>query len=726
MKPIELIDRCLQKNRLTLDEAESKQLLKHYHLPVVNESIVTDADDAVSQGEAMGFPLVMKGLGSTLTHKTELGLVKINLSSSTEIRQAFADIQAAAGNAWEACVLQPMISGKREFVAGLTRDPIFGPVIMFGLGGIFAEALGDVAFRIAPITPYQAQQMIEELTSRKLLGNFRGEAEANKKQLIETLMGLSQIALDHPAIKEVDINPLIISEDGSLTAVDALIVLDDTAPALSNATLNAQADQMRTEHIIKAIHTMANPRSIAVIGVARTQTRAFAGMYRCIRNFGFPGRLYPIHPKTDNIEGAKAYPSLTALPEKVDLVVISVPGPHVPAALRDCVASGNKNIHIFSSGFKESGEKEGIRLQDEIEKIAIEGQLNIIGPNCMGIHVPANRLLTWSAAPEKSGPLAIVSQSGGNAQDFVNIAANEFGLYLSKVFSYGNALTLDSTDFLTYLAQDDLTKIIAVYIEGVKNGRKFLDTISRINPQKPVIVLKGGMTESGARTVASHTGALAGAEKIWQACFKQSGVTHVSSLEEMAETAVALHHLPPTNGRGVAILGTGGGIGVAAADSCARVGLELPALPADILEKLREYIPPAGNMIRNPIDAHIVLVLLKLLGPTLELLSAQPYVNMFILSLHLDWLYGIERGKHTERLAHYLVNNAHKYTNGKPLVVVWRQYQSSPALKESRKRLVEILKEGGIPVYNGLDRAVSALAKVVEYYEFQRHLPNNG
>lgn len=719
MEPVVLIERCRQAGREALNEAESKQLLRHYGVPVVQEAVATTEDEAVALAQRMGWPIVLKGLGARLTHKTERGLVKVNLHSADEVRRAYQTVQTAAGSDWEGCLIQPLIAGRREFVAGMVRDPQFGPVVMFGLGGIFAEALGDVVFRIAPFDEAQALQMLQELAARKLLADFRGDAAVDKGQMARVLMGLAQLALDHPAVKEVDVNPLILSADGAVTAVDGLVVLKDPEEALGGQTKRAEEERCRTAKINAALEVMAHPRSIAVIGVARTRSGAFPGIFGCIRNFGFPGRLYPINPKADEIDGLKAYPSLTVLPEPVDLVVVSVPAPHVPAALKDCIASGSKNVHIFSSGFKETGEAEGIRLQAELERIAAEGDLNIVGPNCMGMHVPKSRVLTWTAASEISGPVGMVSQSGGNAQDFVNYAASRFGLHFSKVFSYGNALNLDSTDFLGYLAQDGETRIITMYLEGVKDGRKLLGMVAEINRTKPIVIIKGGLTESGARTVASHTGSLAGGEKIWRAFFKQTGAVQVGTLEEMAEVSLALHHLPPVKGRGVAILGTGGGVGVAAADSCAKVGLEMPGLPAELMARLREFIPPAGNMIRNPIDAHILLMNLNLLGPTLQLLSAQSYIDMFVISLHLDWIFGMEEGKQIERIGDYLADEARRHTHGKPMVVVWRQYQPNAAMHQSRLKLEKRLLAAGVPVYEGLDRAVAVLSKVAGYYAFQ-------
>ncbi|MCF8111294.1 MAG: acetate--CoA ligase family protein [Desulfobacteraceae bacterium] len=710
----------LKKGRRTLNEAESKKLLASFGVPVTTEFTTTSPDEATSRAEELGFPVVLKGLGIRLTHKTEKDLVRVNLSSSEEVRSNFASIKAGAGDHWEGCLVQPMIAGHREFMAGLFRDPQFGPVIMFGLGGIFAEAIGDVAFRIAPVNPGQALEMAEELSSGKLLHGFRGLAPADREQLAAVLTGLCRLGLQHPEIREVDINPLIVSDDGTVTAVDSLVVIEDPVDPSRETQESEQEGKERRAEIRKALETMTHPRSIAVVGATRTPVGGYPGMFACIRNFGFAGSLYPINPNADEIDGIKAYPSLCDLPESVDLVIISVPGQVVPDALKDCIASGNKNIHIFSSGFRETGEPEGIRLQEEIAQIASEGGLHVVGPNCMGFYVPESRLMTWRDAARQSGPLAFISQSGGHAQDFTCYAAGRLGLYFSKVISYGNALTLDAPDFLDYLGEDEKTEIIAMYMEGVKNGRRLLELAASINLKKPVLMFKGGLTESGARAVASHTGAMAGGEKIWKAFFRQTGIVPADSLEQIAEIALALHHLDPWTGRNVVILGTGGGIGVAAADACAKAGLQLPALSKEIMTRLRKYIPPAGTMIRNPIDAHMLFLKPELLGSTLEMLALEPDLDMFVISLHFDWIYGRKDGTHAEEIGRYIAGEARRYTGGKPLAVVWRQYQPDPDIKNCRIRVEKMLLDAGIPVYEGLDRALTALSRTAAYHEFKR------
>lgn len=717
---VDLIKKAINEGRSTLTEAESKDILKAYGVPVVNEMVVSTVKEALAQAKVLGFPIVLKGLGKKLTHKTEQGLVKLNLTSLKNLRRACREIKESAGADLEGYLLQPMIKGRREFVAGLVRDAQFGPVLMFGLGGIFTEAIGDVVFRIAPLNEKQAQCMIEELLSKKILGHFRGESAANEKQLIDVLMGLSRLALEHTGVKEVDINPLIIGPDGAVTAVDALVVLGDTDDAHRDDVLTNEQMQTKVKEMNAVLHTMFYPKSLAVIGAARSRRNGFPGMFGCIAQFGFAGRLYPINPRANEVDGYKAYPNLVSLPEKVDLVIISVPAPAVPDALRDCAASGCKNVHIFTAGFKETGEEEGIRLQKEIEQIAFDGELRVIGPNCMGLYVPKSRILTWLYGSKESGPVTFVSQSGGHAQDFTHYVTNKLGITFNKAISFGNALTLDSTDFLAYLAHDDETKIITMYLEGVKDGRKLLKLVSEINRQKPVILLKGGLTDAGARAVASHTGSMAGGEKIWNAFYRQTGAIKVDSLEQMADVLLAFRHLGETKGPRVAVIGTGGGVGVAAADNCANVGLDLIPLPKDMRQKIREFTPSAGTMIRNPIDNHHAFMDLTILSKTLQLLSQAPYIDMFVLALHLDWFFTVDHGVQIGKIADYIIQKAALDAKGKPIVIAWRQYQPVPEIEETRKHFVDKILKAGVPIYEGLPRAVLALSKLHEYYAFHR------
>ena len=709
----------------TLSELDSKNMLEAFGVPVAAHAVAADEKEAVREANKIGYPVVIKAYGAGLAHKTERGVVRTDLRSENDVVRACQEILNAAGADWEGFLIQPMIQGRREFVAGLFREEPFGPCVMFGLGGIFTEAIADVSFRIAPVSTAQAMEMMDELRSAALLGPFRGEARVDRDRLAEAITGLSRLAMERPDAAEADINPLIIGPDGSVQAVDALVALDpDGRDGNQNEDVDSGAS---AEDIRRALDVMTRARSVAVVGASRNRKGNFPGIFACMRNFGFSGNIYPINPKIGEINGIKAYPSLTALPEKVDLVIISVPARVVPDALEDCVASGNRHVHIFSSGFQESGEEEGIRLYDRIREIARKGGLHVIGPNCMGLYVPQNRMLTWVHAPKTAGPVSMISQSGGNAQEFTHFASKHYKVFFNKVISYGNALTLDSTDFLDYLARDPNTSMIAMYIEGVRDGRRLLELVSRTNPEKPVIIYKAGMTESGARAVSSHTGAMAGDRKLWDAFFRQTGAVRVESVEEMADAAAAFHYLKTTRGRRTAVLSVGGGAGVSVADTCSKMGMDVPALSAETIARIREFIPPEGNMLRNPIDSVLAFMNLELLGKIFGILSQSREIDNVVVSLPLDWLYDQETGgSRIDTIADYLAENGRKLLPGIPVVVVWRQFVDSDEIRSKADVLADILLEAGIPVFDGLRRAVGSLAKLAEYCEFCDGKGNSG
>ncbi|MBU4316170.1 MAG: CoA-binding protein [Proteobacteria bacterium] len=460
---------------------------------------------------------------------------------------------------------------------------------------------------------------------------------------------------------------------------------------------------------------MFNARSIAVVGAKRpdeTQGKGFKGIFCAVHDYGYKGRLYPINPKVDSIIGIKAYKNLLELPEPVDLVIVSVPAPYVPGVLRECAQSGNKNVHIFTAGFKETGEPESMKLQKEIEEIATTHGLCVIGPNCMGICVPEHRIGTWIEPVTKVGPVSFLSQSGGHAQDFSNYAG-KLGVGFSKIVSFGNALTLDSTDFLEYLAEDPKTEIITMYLEGVKNGRKLFDLVKRTSRVKPVIILKGGLTESGAKAVLSHTGSLAGQEQYWNAFFKQTGAIRAYSLEEMAHTTLALLRAGKPKGRGVVVFGAGGGVMVGASDACSRVGLSLPPFSEPMQNALRSFIPPAGNMIKNPLDAFFLFLDEPAhLAKTMDLISESKDLHMLIISLHLDWVDSTMFSQIALRIKTVCV----EHLGGKPFVVCWRQTRDDQEFHHLALGFERGLLDSGIPVYRSFETAAMSLSKLAEYH----------
>ncbi|MBI2329642.1 MAG: CoA-binding protein [Chloroflexi bacterium] len=478
-----------------------------------------------------------------------------------------------------------------------------------------------------------------------------------------------------------------------------------------------------------ALEVAFHPRVVAMVGVSADTKRSgprpgggssFISSYE---QLGFQGRIYPVNPKTTKILGRKAYPNVSSIPEPVDLVVISVPAPAVPEVLEDCITANARNIHIYTSGFEETGEEAAKELGRRVRQIALRGGLRLIGPNCMGLYVPKTGIGSFAQLSRESGPVAFISQSGGHCNWFCHYAAN-YGIYFSKVISFGNAYILDSTDFLEYLAVDPDTGIICMYLEGVKDGSKLFRQVKEINRVKPVILWKAGLTESGSRAVASHTASLAGKEAIWRGFFAQTGAVPVLSLEEMAEMTMTFLYVKPPRGKRVAVLGSGGGSSVASADVCSREGLEVPALTQETQAELRKFISPAGTSIKNPLDTGLIFRDVSLLEREIALVAADPLIDMLIVRPHLDMAHSIGPDQ-VDRLVNYLRDFSRDNPHGKPMVLSFNSWANDPWEAELRARLQVELPQKGVPVYSSLDSASRALAKLFEYHRFQKEAAEN-
>jgi len=349
-----------------------------------------------------------------------------------------------------------------------------------------------------------------------------------------------------------------------------------------------------------------NPRSVAIVGVS-ANTEAIspkgAGTYvETFLNSGFAGPIYPINHKGGDIRGLKVYLNVKDVPGLLDYVVCCIPARSVPQLIKDCAAKGVKVVQFFTSGFSESLTDEGRELQSEIVGLAREGGVRLIGPNCMGVYCPRTGVSFAPDFPRESGKVGYVCQSGGNAHFGVRYAVQR-GVRFSKVVAYGNACDVDESDLLEYLITDPETEIIAVYVEGVKDGNRFVKALNQAAAAKPVIVFKGGRTEAGARAAASHTGALAGATRVWDGLLRQSGVVTVNSVEEMVDLLVTFLYLPVPKGRRLGTFGISGGATVVASDVYNSAGFVLPHLPLEVQQKLRGLVEnEAGLSFDNPVD----------------------------------------------------------------------------------------------------------------------------
>ena len=590
MKAVELIERAKSEGRTALNEAEAKQLLRCYGVPVVEETVVETLDDAVAQAQITGFPVALKGLGSRLTHKTERSLVRLNLKDTGDVRSAAREILEAAGDDCDGFLIQPMLLGRREFVAGLFRDAQFGPVVMFGLGGVFTEALNDVVFRLAPLNEIHAGHMLDELRAAPLLGPFRGEQVVEREQIVQTLLGLSRLGIDYPEVTEVDINPLLIGPDGEVRAVDALVMLGEkTGTKTVYPPVGA-----------RAMRDLFYPNSIVIVGASPRFGKWGHRIFTNIAGGDFKGELYLVNAKGGKIAGRHVFKSVTEIPSQVDLAIVVIPADRVLELIPQLKVKGIKSMLVITSGFSETGEQ-GRNLEEQLVREAREAGILVLGPNTMGICNPHYSLYaTGPHVRPKPGSMALVTQSGNLGVQLLAFAERE-GIGIRAFCGSGNEAMVTIEDCMDAFDVDDLTRTVVLYIESIKNGRRFFETACRVGRKKPVVVLKGGRTQVGKRAAASHTGALASDLKVFEAACRQAGIVLVEQPMDLLDLAAAFSSLPLLKSKRVAIVTMGGGWGVVTADLCVEYGLEVPDLSSEIISRINQILPPYWSH-SNPID----------------------------------------------------------------------------------------------------------------------------
>jgi acyl-CoA synthetase (NDP forming) len=465
------------------------------------------------------------------------------------------------------------------------------------------------------------------------------------------------------------------------------------------------------------LHTILNPRSIAIVGASGNPQSSGYGYLKYQIEFGFKGPIYPINPNQTEILGLPVYPSLRDVPGDIDFVISCVSAGATLQVVDDCVEKGVHGIHIFTGRFGETGREEGRSLEHEILERARAGGMRIIGPNCFGVYNPAAGVSSRSTTvfPVEPGPIGFISQSGGLVWDLIykiGLAGGRF----SKAISYGNALDLSETDYLAYLGEDPQTRVIGAYIEGVGDIRRFLRVLKEVARKKPVVVLKGGRSRSGAIAAASHTGALAGSSDLWPVALRQAGAIVVDTPDELADMLIAFTFLQPSTGLRVGIAGGGGGHSVAFADYCQDVGLDAIDLPDEIRERLRESGSTIWDWIGNPADTSIAGGSNTTMGDILQLMAESDQFDMLIPVLG-DWHLERPEGKkiywnRVEEVAAL----ADKTT--KPMaVVLWWNLTGEPwrieTLVEAREKLIE----AGLAVYPTFEQAARALRRFAGHWQ---------
>ncbi len=583
-----------------ISEDEAKILFACFGIPVVEEKRVKGIAQAVAAARASGFPVALKGIGSRILHKTESGMVCLGLGNEDQVREAAQEMETAGGDTLEAFLVQPMVKGKREFVVGMFKDPQFGPVIMFGVGGVLTEALNDIVLKIAPLDDLDMEEMMDQLSSKKLLEAFRGEAAVDRDAIKNILGGLSDLVLENPSIQEIDINPLIIQKDGSPVAVDGLVVLGDTREKEHQENQTKKNQIKKNQVDLSVLGSCFYPESIAFIGASSGMGKWGHMLPINTLSRNYKGDVFLVNPRGGEIIGRKAYQKLTDIEGDIDLVVVTIPAEKVVDLIPALVEKKVRGMLLITSGFKEVGPA-GEALETILMEKAREANILVLGPNTMGICNPHADFFCCAAnAYPLPGSTALVCQSGNMGTQLLAFAEQQ-DIGIRAFSGSGNEAMVTIEDYMEAFEIDELTRTVVLYIESVKDGNRFFRSAARVSRKKPVVVLKGGRTRMGERAAASHTGAMASDVKVFEAACRQAGVIQVQQPMELLDLSAVFSSLPLPRGKRVAIMTLGGGWGVITTDLCAEYGLEVPELSEDIIERLNHILPSFWSH-GNPVD----------------------------------------------------------------------------------------------------------------------------
>lgn len=559
------------------------------------KGIASNADEAVVLAKSFKYPVVAKIVSPDILHKTDIGGVQLALSSEEEVRAAFSRIMSRVKERMpdariEGISVEEMVTEGREIIIGLNNDPHFGPVIMFGMGGIFTEILNDVSFRVLPITADDARSMIGEIQGRPLLQGYRGQSPVSEEVVVDLLLKANRMGLElADRLESVDLNPVVVW-GAEHRVLDAKILLRPSASP-------PQIIEPNTAHL----DTFFKARAVALVGASSTPGKIGNAVLDSLSQHDYQGKVYPVNPARKEIMDLPTYPNLESTPADTELVVAVVDLFQVPDLIEQIAAKGVHNLVIVSGGGKELG-GERQQLESMIKKRAIQLGVRVIGPNCIGIFDGHTRLDTFFQVHERMlrpprGTVAMITQSGTVGCAFLEAA----GFGVSKFVSYGNRVDVDEGDLLAYLAEDEDTSVIACYVEGFDQGRKFLDIARRVSRLRPVLIFKAGRTQRGSRASLSHTGFLGGSHKVCQGAFRQAGLIDVDSTEELLAASKALAMQPEASGARVAMISNGAGTMVQAIDLLDEYGLTMPELDPSTVDHLTT-IYPGYCIVQNPID----------------------------------------------------------------------------------------------------------------------------
>ena len=590
----DILDNLKARGETAVGPDAARRIAEAYGIPTPREQVATSAEAAVSAADEIGYPVVLKVVADGVLHKTDVGGVLTGLTDADAVASGYARLADNLASHAPAATLvgvqvQQMVDATQEVIVGAATDPVFGKLVAFGLGGTLVEVLKDVTFRLAPTDGDQALAMLDDIAGASVLDGVRGGPAVDRGALATLIANVSELVADFPEIAELDLNPVLAKPD-SATAVDVRILLDfDPAPE----------PERRSEDDIRAsMQRIMMPKGVAVIGASAEDGKIGNSVMKNLIDGGYEGGLYPIHPKADEILGRTCYASVTDVADVIDIAIFCIPARFVAGVLAECGQKQIPGAILIPSGFAEVGEQE---LQDEVVAAARDNNVRLMGPNIYGFYyTPSNLCATFCTPYGEQGKVALSSQSGGVGMAIVGFSRSA-KMGVSAIVGLGNKSDIDEDDLLTFFETDPNTNVIAMHVEDIKDGRAFAEAARRVTPKKPVVMLKAGRTSVGAKAASSHTGALAGNDRVYDSVLRECGVIRAHTLNDMLEFARGLEVLPTPKGENILILTGAGGSGVLLSDACVDNDLTLMTMPDDLDAAFKAYIPPFGAS-GNPVD----------------------------------------------------------------------------------------------------------------------------
>jgi len=585
------LQQAIDEKRRLLPEDVGKILISQYGIKIPSGKRVTHPDELRAVARKLGYPLVLKAIASDLIHKTDQGAVKLGI-------EKYAALQKAAEGLWThfpgaPLLVEKMASPGVEMIAGLTHDRHFGPCLMMGLGGIFTEIFQDVVFLMLPASRNEIIQALTGLKGFKLLTGFRGRPAYDIDQIVDAIVGVAQFGLDASGYYEaVDVNPFVVNENGVM-ALDVKVLLQPQY---------APVKQEGSSPDPRSLDRFFTPRSVVVIGASATTGKSGNVVIRNILANGYMGKVYLVNPKGGEILGLAVQASIADLPEGIDLAIIVLPAKETPQALRDCASRGIRQIVLLAGGFAEVDEF-GEEIQQETVEIIREKGLRVIGPNTSG-HTSTPHQFTSSLFPLgkiRRGKVSFVAQTGNFATHTMRyiLTGEHFGV--SRVIGLGNKVDIEESEALEYLGDDPETNAIVMYLESIKRPKRFLEIAREVTRRKPVVMLKGGITEAGKKAAVAHTAAMASEDRLVDGMLRQAGIVRVWEYTQLILAAKAFSMIPRLKGNRVSFLTPSGAMLVTLSDLCISLGLDVPDLEEETRQRLQAISPPFIRM-RNPVD----------------------------------------------------------------------------------------------------------------------------